>query len=552
MSNDLKTQVREYARLVEADDEPVTVDEVRDRLDRRDETIVSPRRVGRTGILSRGAWPAVVAAAVVLILFGALVWLFPSDSPPPADSFPDPIDRELGYYTTSAVPDGYVLQDMEVLAFGGNRILYLNDVGARWTPGDGGLLISLPFPFAGALPEDPNELLDGIVESVAGSSRVVVGGRSGVVSETVYDDGPVTTSLVRLAVVDEQGGVFEITATGMSQQDILAVAEGVERVPVHEFMGLVSDLDWDLKVPDTHTAFEYEVPRLIEGLANDVDVVLGSDVFSRSSLARSLDEDSPVITTDDGSIVEPEEGPEVSGGATLYLEVPDDEVESALRALEHENARPSPQVRDRFIDGYLGEIRGDGVISEDPLAIQAPFGPAPQFDTEDLGDELPLMPATSLDVLPEWAVEGDVVREALPSTEDRPIIVIGTARQPGSDLEPVTVVLWFSEMPGVNIGLATGEGMSTGGGSYPLARYGIGGQSTTQTEGSPDVFGEFSYSVPLETSVVQIVTETGSYWQRPAGGYGAISWGDTIDRPTSIIAFDASGDELGQWEVPQD
>jgi hypothetical protein len=29
------------------------------------------------------------------------------------------------------------------------------------------------------------------------------------------------------------------------------------------------------------------------------------------------------------------------------------------------------------------------------------------------------------------------------------------------------------------------------------------------------------------------------------GGYGVISFGDTVDRPTTIVAYDADGNEVG-------
>jgi hypothetical protein len=49
--------------------------------------------------------------------------------------------------------------------------------------------------------------------------------------------------------------------------------------------------------------------------------------------------------------------------------------------------------------------------------------------------------------------------------------------------------------------------------------------------------------------VVQIVTPSQSYWQRPLGGYGVVPFGDTVDRPTSIVAYDAEHNELGSWNL---
>lgn len=256
-----------------------------------------------------------------------------------------------------------------------------------------------------------------------------------------------------------------------------------------------------------------------------------------------------MITTEDGSVVQSEEGPRGSRSVELYLEAGDLDARSVASELEDRFAGPtfSSQVIESLTDEYIQEIRRGAVVSEDPYVIQAPSGPEPRFDPSELGEELPLEPAGSSDVIPETLFRGTPVPLA---TEDRPVIVAGTARQPGSDAEPVTALLWFTDVPGVNHGLAVGEGLGYGGGSYPLDRYGIGVRGGTRTEGSSDVEGRMLYSVPLETSVVQIVTGSDSYWQRPAGGYGVISYGDTIDEPTTIIAFDADGDRIGEWEVP--
>lgn len=555
MSTDLKTQIREYVAGVERDQDPITVEEVRLRLDRRDETepVVGLRRPVESRTPLRRPWPAVVGAVVILVIFGVFVFVFPGDeSVPPAESLPDPMERELGYYVPSDVPDGFVLQDVEVNQFiGGSSLTYLRDDDTFWRPDDGGFRIAGPFGSPLGLPENPDEYLSEIVAATPGSSEVEVAGRPGVIYESEYVDGPVATTLVSLVVVDDQGGVYEITASGMSREDVLSIGEGVGRVSVGEYVDLGFGLDWDLMVSDTHEDYEYGVPQQIEDLAMDVDVVLGMDIFRRSRFARSGSEETTVITTEDGSVVQSEEGPRGSRSVNLYLDVEDLDVRSVASRLEDRfpALTYSPEVIETLTDEYIQEVRNGAVLAEDPHVIQAPTGPEPQFDPSDLGEELPLEPARSPDVIPETLFRGRSGNVPV-ATEGRPIIVLGTIRQPGSDVEAVTMLLWFTETPGVNNGLAAGESLGGGGGSYPLNRYGVGVRSYTETEGSTEVVGEMTYSVPLETSVVQIVTGSDSYWQRPAGGYGAISWGDTVDEPTTLIAFDAEGDQLGEWEVP--
>lgn len=552
---DLKTQIREYAAAVERDQEQVTVEEVSLRLERRDGTdpVVGLRPPIERRFPVQRRWPALAAAVVLLIIFGVFALVFPGDEPPSADTPPDPMDRDLGYYVPSDVPEGFVLQDVEThQILGASSLTYLRDEGTTWTPVDGGFRIAEPFGSPIGLPEDPDEYLSRIVAANPGSSEVDVGGRPGVINESDYVDGPVSTTLAALVVVDEQGGVFEVVASGMSREEVVSIAEGIGRVSLQEFVAFGSDLDWDVMVPDTHDAFEYEVPSQIEDVATNLDVVLGMDVFRRSSFARSDSEETTVITTEDGSIVEPEQGPERSRTVNIYLDIDDPDVRSMTGVLEDRFSAiaVSPTVQESFTDEYIQQVRDGAVLSEDPYVIQAPSGPEPRFDLSDLGEELPLDTADSPDVLPEVLFRGGRFSHAPVATEDRPVIVIGTVSQPNSDVEPVTMLLWFTEIPGLSTGLASGEGMGSGGGGYPLQRFGIGSRSGTETEAGSELSGEMSYSVPLETSIVQIVTGSSSYWQRPAGGYGAISWGDTVDQPTSIIAYDAEGDQLGEWEVP--
>ncbi|MFP4073163.1 MAG: hypothetical protein ACLFVZ_03905, partial [Actinomycetota bacterium] len=97
---DLKTQIREYAAVVEREQEQITVEEVSLRCELRDGTDpvvgLSPSIERRFSVQRR--WPALAAAVILLIIFGVFALVFPGDDPPPADTLPDPMDRETGYY----------------------------------------------------------------------------------------------------------------------------------------------------------------------------------------------------------------------------------------------------------------------------------------------------------------------------------------------------------------------------------------------------------------------------------------------------------------------
>lgn len=545
MSTDLKSQIREYAALVESAQTPVPVEEIRLLVEGRDGTEpVVGRPPSQRMTSMRRPWPALVAAVVLLLLFGALALLLPPDeSIPPADSSPPPIEWESGYYTTSAVPDGFVLQDMD--AFAGSLVSFVNDVDGVWVPTEGGFTITQPLGAPSGLPVDPVEYIEDVVEAVPGSSRVEVGGRPGVILEARFEQDGLTAPMTWVLGTDGQGGVFEVTAVGMSRDDVLAVADGVERIEAEELVELGSQVTWDVNITEFNDGFTYEVPDEIEELALETDVFLGLDVLL-PRLAHANDDDTPDITTDDGQVVD-SEGQEVRAfTASLYLQIPQGAEDRVLA--EHASSKLSLRLREARVDRYVEHVRAGEVLSEDPYVIQAPLGPEPRFDTSDLGEELTLEPAMSAGVVPATLSErvvGVVDYDTASATAERPVVVIGTSHQPGSKAEGpgVTALVWFTDVSTTCVGRSMGTGMGSGCGSEILGTFGFGGESRLDGASSA------SYTVPLETSVVQIIANSSSYWQRPAGGHGVIAYDDNLGRPVELIAYDADGNEIGSWSV---
>lgn len=547
MSTDLQTQIRNLAQEVERSHDPVTVEEIRLRIGARDDTepLVGPaHRVGALPI-PRGPWPAVIAAVVVILLVGALALMLPSaETPPPADSLPPPLDGEQILYTTSAVPGGFVLQDMRTIA--GSYLLFLRQVEGNWIPTDGGFAIhgieGRPF----GMPQDPDGYIDGILEAVPGSREVEVAGRRAVVFETEFSQSDLTTSLIWVLGLDDQGGPFEVAAVGMGRDEVLAVAGGVHRAAVEDFRALESEITWDVRIGAPHNGFVYSPPARVSGLADQVDVALGVDLlYSRLAGAGG---EATVVTTEDGEIVDTFGEAIRSTSGALYLHVPQDDLDAVLRAYPG-IAELSPRQREARIDEYLEQIRGP-VLSEDPYVIQAMSGPQPLFDTSALGVELPVVAATSDDILPQSMFEWPSSEQPA-ATEDRPVIVLGTVGQPNSNAAAVTILVWFTKTGTICSGTASDGGIGSGCGFEVLSRFGHAGGSYEETDDGV-VSGEVSYVVPLETSVVQVVTPSGTFWQRPSGGYGVVPFGDTVGRPTSIVAYDADGDEIGDWSVASD
>jgi len=536
MSVELQSRIREYATWAERGQEPVTLEEI---MRRSDDTIPLARPNELSGRPLRGPWPALVAAAVVLVIFGVFIWVFPSDGPvPPADSAPPPWEQETVYYTTSAVPDGFVLQD--VWTIGGSSVWYLAEFDDEWLPTDGGFAIHGIEGHPVGVPSDPNGYLDATMAAVPGSTEIEVDGRRGISFETVLEQGEVNAPVIWILSIDDEGGVFEVATTGMSRTAALSVAEGVSRKSADEFLALSLGLSWDVKVGTGHVDFVYSTPQRITHLADDVEVALGMDLlYPRLSGAG---QEGTVITTQDGEVVETFGQAIQSSSSTHYLDLGERDIDQALVA--YPAAEVSPTRREVEFDGYIEAVAGE-VLSEDPYVVQAVAAPEPVFDVGSLGQELPLEPVESFEVVPDVGEMGFLGQ--VPGTEQRPVIVIGSADRSQLDLSPIILMRWFTDTGSTCEGASSGEGMGTGCGfTPPLARLGVTGQSSLEGDDG-FAFGEVTFNVPLETSVVQAVAGSETFWQRPIGGSGLFFYGGSVPKATMIIAYDAEGNEIGRW-----
>jgi hypothetical protein len=530
MSVELQSRIKAYAAWVESGQVPVTVEDV---LGRSNETIPLARPVASTRRFSRGPWPALAAAAVVLVVFGVFLWVFPSDGPiPPADSLPPPIERELGRYTTSNVPDDFALQDIRTN--GGSDLWYLNASDGAWSLGDGGFGVHDPIGHAAGLPEDPARYLDEVQAAVPGSLRVQIDGRPGVLYETSITQSDVSAPLIWILSTDGEGGLFEISAVGMNRDEVLDVADGVRRISVGEYNGLASQITWDVQVSITQGG---SVPPMVSELADELQVVTGMSVLW-PRLAQAT-EDTTVVTTDDGRVVEPGLDA-VASSVSLFLTVSDHQIEETLEMFPG-GAELSPAQRSARIEWFLAQLGGGEVLSAEPHVVQAEAGPEPRFDLAVVGEELPLQPAVSIDVLPESFFDDELFGARPAATEDLPVVVIGSVAQPDSDAPSVAGLLWFTDTGTPCLSAGDAESMGSGCGFELQTRFGVGGESNMGT------YNHIHYEVPLDTSVVQIVTASQDYWQRPVAGFGLVNFGDTVGRPTTIIAYDADGNEIGRW-----
>lgn len=544
MSTDLKDQIRQYAEGLESGQTPVSMTEIQGRAGKTDEVVVGfePRVPSRW--TPRGPWPALVAAVLALVVFGLLVWILPgreaaqpADTVAPANStVPSRFPGFSGtvFYLPTAVPDGFTLRDLRTI--GRSRVLYLAESGDTWLPSDGGFAVN---DVSRMLATSGQTLaIDSLIEAAPGSERVTVGGAPGVILESQFSQDGVTAQLIWVVGVDDQGGAFEVSAIGMSREAVLAVADGVRNVPVDEFVDLGSEITWDVKIDSRSDGLSLQLPPMIRDMATGVQLAFGTDLlWPRLSNAG---QGTTVVTSETGEIVESDGELIESNSADVFLKVPDENVDDLLAEYPG-NAELSPARRDRRVDNYLDQIVGQ-VLSEDPYVVQAAAGPEPRFDTSALGEEIALVPARSAAVVPTSILRGRAGDPAA-ATPQRPVVVIGSATQPTSNVAPtVTALVWFTETGVVCQGAGVGESMGSGCGLELLGRFGFTG-GTTGGDGD-----EIDYVVPLETSVVQLLSESGTYWQRPRGGYGVVPFGDTVSLPETIIAFDVDGNEIGRWE----
>lgn len=535
MSTDLREQIRQFASQVEAGQPPVTLDEIRLRIDLGHETepLIGHLAPSRSLPMRRRRWVAVLAAVAVIVLFGALALMLPGDEPaPPADTVPQLPEGASFEYVTSAVPDGFDVQRVGTLPSG---LVYLREVEGTWVPSDGGIFIDAPFESRFGPPVDVEEHFGKILDAVSGSTRVELDGRPAVVFESIFEQW--STPLIWILGSDGHGGIFEMGTTGLSREEAVAVAAGVRRVSLAEYMDLGSEITWDLSFGVFTDGADYEVPDLVTELATAVDVAVGIEtLIPRLAYA---DQGETVVTTETGEVVESDGEPVRSRSVDLFIEAPSDGVEEILRAYPHSEL--SPQLHEERVDAYVENLRGR-ILSEEPYVMQAAPGPEPQFDVSRLGAEFLIEPATSADVVPETIFEG-LSTDIPTATEDRPLFVLGSVREPGSDRQDVVALVWFTENDVICEGASEGSGMGSGCGFEIQVRFGyFGGYSQ---EGG----GDDRYHVPLDTSVVQIVTPSQDYWQRPIGGWVVLPYGDTVERPTRIVAFDAQGGELGTWDT---
>jgi len=320
----------------------------------------------------------------------------------------------------------------------------------------------------------------------------------------------------------------------------LTVAGGVEPISLQEQQDMASQVDWDIQFTELTEASSYEVPALIDEVSTGYRVAYGLDVLY-SRLANAIDAET-VITSESGELVDSDGEPIRPSMVNVFIEASSDGVEAILH--EYPHSELSLEQHEARVEWYIDQVSGP-MLSENPYVVQAMVGPEPSFDVSGLGDELPMMPADDAEVVPDVLDGLGVSGDAVLATRARPVIVLGRTAEPGTERSELVLMVWFTNGGATCTGASDDTGMGVFCGFEILSRFGVEGTSSEETD--EGVFGDITYAVPLETSVVQIVTPGRDYWQRPIGGYGVVPYGNTVEAPTEIIAYDSGGKEIGSW-----
>jgi hypothetical protein len=190
-----------------------------------------------------------------------------------------------------------------------------------------------------------------------------------------------------------------VSAVGMTVEEVLGVADGVRRITVGEYVEVGSQIDWDVWTSEVIVdGFRFEPPSEVVELSEELEVAIGLDpLWSR--LAHAGQDDTTVVTTDSGQIVESGGEPIQAMTADMFLVIEEGTEGDVLAA--RPDSVLSPTLHEEWIDRYVEAVRGGEVLSEDPYVMQAVEGPEPMFDPNTLGEELSLETPGSIDVLPE-------------------------------------------------------------------------------------------------------------------------------------------------------
>jgi hypothetical protein len=545
MNDPMRDQIRSLiATIVEDAPDPIPFEDVR---------AMTPGR--RT--TGRGPLLAAAVFVVVVVMIGVVALIRPPADIGPVATDPTSTTTDAGPsiesggltatpFRVSAVPEGLVLEVWEggFQPFRGMLVSF--GPGAGWSgPGPRPQLTVVTHSLVDRLTLDSPQVLERL-EAAHGTdsvTEITVRGRPAFLVERPDQNEGWTVSLLILESVEL---VSEIQAAGLDTADVLAVAGSLVSVDADTSRQQAHDeIGWDLRVRGVSDNTEVYRQRLLQ-VDGVEEVTLRTAAFtSRDLFVDAQSESAPTTTSADAP---PQSNAFEYVDALVYLEDNTD-IEAVAAVISELEARAgigfSPAIAtSRTLEFFDSLLTGAELIHDDPPIHQPHPGTTLNFDTSDLGTDVPLRPATTGDEIPDELIEmmlappGALLSEFEPLTG--PFFHLG-----GLDDGSHLVLAFMGISPEYyvwhNVPHADGSSSGSGGGGS-LASYGYGVTGASSGPGSAHVF----IAVPLNTAVYTYELTNGTrYQQQPVGGYGVLPIGQ---QSGTVTAYDQDGNVLGSWQ----
>lgn len=538
MTDPMRDQIRSViATIVEDAGEPIPFEDV--------QAMTPSRRSGRGPLLAAAVFVAVAVVIGVVALLRPPTEVGPVVTDPTTTTVTtDSQPVESGPLTSASVrvgevPAGLELEIWESGFQSGSMVSF--GPGADWSgPGPRPRLTVQTLSRIDQPPLDPPRVLERLQAAHGTVTELTVRGRPAFLVERSDRTNGWTVALLVL----ESAELFsEVHAAGLDPADVVATAQSLSSVDAEiARQEAIDEIGWDLRIMAVPEDAETYRQRLSEvnGVAQ---VTLRTPWFERRELYFDAQSDSTPTTTIAGSQADDPVRTFEFVEALVYLE-DDTDVETVAVAITELGDDPrvgfSPAIAMSRTLAFLDQLlEGAQLVHDDPPIYQPAPGGTPNFDTSDLGVDVPLHPATGDDDISERIVEAILSPSRLLRSFQReemagPFFHLGRLDD-GSRLFTV----FEGTHPNYYVWHHTESGSTTGTGSLAFYGYGVTGASS-----GPDGT-HISIAVPLNTAVYTYELTGARYQQQPVGGHGVLP---LAAHSGIVTAYDQDGNILGSWQ----
>ena len=543
MTDPMRDQVRSLiATIVEDAGEPVPFEDVQG---------MTPSRLP-----ARGPLLAAAVFLVVVVVVGVVALLRPPAGGPvvtdPTTTTTDsqPVVESSGLTTAplqvGEVPAGLVLEIWEAgFQSAGGSMVSFGPEGDWSGPGPRPQLTVQTRSLTNRPPLDPSVVLEHL-RAVHGSvTQLAVRGRPAFLVEYPERTNGWTVGML---ILESPELVSEVHAAGLDVADVVAAAQSLSQGDADTSrQEAIEEIGWDLRIMAVPEDAETYAQRLsdVDGVEN---VTLRTPWFESRDLYFDTQESDPVVTTTSvGSQTTDTVRTFELVDALAILEDGAD-VEIVTAAIVELGDFPrigfSPAIATTRTLAFLDQLLGGAeLVHDDPPIYQPLPGPDPNFDTSDLGLDVPLHPATADDVIGERVVDAIVSPPGFPLSAEReqmagPFFHLGRL-----DDESRLFASFGGTHPDYFVWHHTPSsvGGGTSGTGSSLAFYGYGVTGASSGSGGAHVFIE----VPPNTAVYTYELTGARYQQKPIGGHGVLP---LATHSGIVTAYDQDGNILGTWQ----